>query len=335
MWNFKIAAHHINLLLFGKNFYTQNFICYTKVMKKKEKIVECVPNFSEGRRKEVIEKIINEIRNINKIKLLDYSADKDHNRLVVSFVGQPEYVKEAILNACRKAVDVIDMNKHKGEHPRIGAVDVVPFIPISNVSMEECVALAREVGKEIWKRLKVPVYFYGEAAIKPERKDLSFIRRGEYEGLKKGIKGEGREPDLGAQELHPTAGACVVGARHPLIAFNVNLNTSNIEIAKNIAKTVRAKDGGLPFVKAMGFEIKERGIVQVSMNIINYEETSLFRVFELIKAEAKRHGVSIVGSEIVGLVPLNALVDVSGYYLQLENFRKEQILEKKLWEVYG
>lgn len=305
-----------------------------KMMKKKEKIVECVPNFSEGRSKEIIEKIVNEIRNTNKIKILDYSADKDHNRLVVSFVGQPEHVKEAILNACRKAVEFIDMSKHKGEHPRIGAVDVVPFIPISNMSMEECAALAKEVGKEIWMRLKVPVYFYGEAATKPERKDLSFIRRGEYEGLKKGIKEEGREPDLGVQELHPTAGACVVGARYPLIAFNVNLNTNNIEIAKNIAKAVRAKDGGLPFVKAMGFEIKERGIVQVSMNIENYEATPLFIVFELIKAETKRYGVSIAGSEIVGLLPLNALVGASEYYLQLENFKKTQILEKKLWEVY-
>ncbi|MEM3555537.1 MAG: glutamate formimidoyltransferase [Candidatus Micrarchaeia archaeon] len=298
-----------------------------------ERIVECIPNFSEGRRKEVIDEIVGEVKKVKGVKLLDVESDVDHNRSVVTFIGEPKAVLEAAFLAAKKASELIDMNKHKGEHPRIGATDVIPFVPISNVTMEECVELAKKLGKRIADELKIPVYLYEAAATKPERVNLADIRKGEYEGLKKEIEtNPERKPDYGAAKLHPTAGATVVGAREPLIAFNVNLGTSNIEIAKKIAKAVRFSSGGFKNVKAKGFDIKNRGIVQVSMNLTNYKETPIFRVFEMVKREAERYGVPVIGSEIVGLVPLDALVDVSDFYLQLENFKKTQILETRLWE---
>lgn len=296
-------------------------------------IVECVPNFSEGRRMEVIETIASEIKSVEGVRLLDYEHDRDHNRSVMTFIGGLESVKKAAFAACAKAGELIDLNKHTGEHPRIGATDVIPFIPISNVTMEECVNLARELGKEIAEKLEIPVYLYEYAATKPERQNLANIRKGQYEGLKEAIqKDPERKPDFGPNRLHPTAGATVVGARMPLIAYNVNLNTDDIDIAKSIAKAIRHSSGGLRYVKALGLEIKEKGMVQVSMNLTNYQKTPVFRVFEMIKKETERYGVEILGSEVIGLIPMNALVDSVDFYLRLENFDKSQILENRLWE---
>ncbi len=299
-----------------------------------KKIVECVPNFSEGRRKEIIEEIIDQVRKRKDVKLLDYSSDPDHNRTDVTFIGEPQSVKEAALDLAIKCVELIDMNKHKGEHPRMGAIDVVPFIPVYNVTMEECVKLAHEFAKEFSEKTGVPCFMYEEAATRPDRKNLADVRRGEFEGLKEAIgKDPDKVPDYGPNKIHPTAGATAVGARFFLVAFNVNLGTSDIEIAKKIARAVRHSSGGYRYVKAMGFEIKERGIVQVSMNLTNYQKTPIFRVFETIKNEAERYGVPVIGSEIVGLVPLEALVMVADHYLRLENFSIDQVLEKRLLEV--
>ena len=300
-------------------------------MKTMKKLVECVPNFSEGKRKEVIEAIINEVKKRKDVEILDYSSDPDHNRTDITFVGEPEAVKKAALALATKCVELIDMNKHKGEHPRMGAIDVVPFVPISGVTMEECVELAHSFAKEFSKKTNVPCFMYEEAATKLERKNLADVRRGEFEGLKEEIgKNPEKTPDYGPNRIHPTAGATAVGARFFLIAFNVNLGTSDINIAKNIAKAVRHSSGGYRYVKAMGFEIKERGIVQVSMNLVNYQKTPIFRVFETIKNEAARYGVPVIGSEIIGLVPMEALVDVADYFLRLENFSIDQVLEKRL-----
>ena len=300
-------------------------------MKTMKKLVECVPNFSEGKRKDVIEAIIDEVRKRKDVEILDYSSDPDHNRTDITFVGEPEAVKNAALALALKCVELIDMNKHKGEHPRMGAIDVVPFVPISGVTMEECVKLAHDFAKEFAEKSGVPCFMYEEAATRPERKNLADVRRGEFEGLKKEIgKNPERAPDYGPNRIHPTAGATAVGARFFLIAFNVNLGTSDLAIAKNIAKAVRHSSGGYRYVKAMGFEIKERGIVQVSMNLVNYQKTPIFRVFETIKNEAARYGVPVIGSEIIGLVPMEALVDVADYFLRLENFSIDQVLEKRL-----
>ncbi|RLF30269.1 MAG: glutamate formimidoyltransferase [Thermoplasmata archaeon] len=295
------------------------------------KLVECVPNFSEGRNKEVIEKIIDEVRKHRDVKLLDYSSDPDHNRTDVTFVGEPEAVKKAALDLAVKCVELIDMNKHKGEHPRMGAIDVVPFIPISGVTMEDCVKLAEEFAEEFSKKTNVPCYLYEEAARREDRRNLANVRRGEFEGLKKEIgKNPDKVPDYGPNRIHPTAGATAVGARFFLIAFNVNLGTDNIDIARKIAKAVRFSSGGYRYVKAMGFEIKERGIVQVSMNLVNYRGTPVFRVFETIKNEAERYGIPVIGSEIIGLIPLEAIVQVADHYLRLEKFDVDQVLEKKI-----
>lgn len=297
------------------------------------KVVECVPNFSEGRRIEVIDKIVNEVKSVEGVRLLDYEHDVDHNRSVLTFVGTPVMVKNAAFKAITKAAELIDMNEHKGEHPRIGAADVVPFIPISEVSMEDCVTLAKELAQEVASKLNIPVYLYEAAAKIPERRNLANIRKGQYEGLKEDIKADlSRKPDFGPNELHPTAGATVIGARMPLVAYNVNLGTNDVTVAKKIAKAIRHKDGGLRYVKALGFEIKERGIVQVSMNLTNYEKTPVFRVFELITNEAERFGVPVIGSEVIGLIPMNALIDTADFYLKLEKFEKTQVLENRLWE---
>jgi glutamate formiminotransferase len=297
------------------------------------KIVECVPNFSEGQRMEVLEAIAKEIEKVSDVRLLDYESDKDHNRSVFTFVGTPEGVKTAAYFAASKAAELIDMNNHKGEHPRIGATDVIPFIPISGVTMHDCVKLANELGAEIANKLGIPIYLYEHAATTNKRRNLADVRRGQYEGLKKTIETDPeRRPDFGPTTLHPTAGATVIGARMPLVAYNVNLATNDLDIAKSIAKAVRHSSGGLRFVKALGLEIKERGIVQVSMNLTNYEKTPIFRVFEMIKKEAERFGVEILGSEVVGLIPQNALLDSAEYYMRIENFKKSQVLENRLWE---
>jgi glutamate formiminotransferase len=297
------------------------------------KIVECVPNFSEGRRVEVIEAIAQEIKKVEGVRLLAYEYDKDHNRSVFTFIGPPDGVKEAAFLACSKAAELIDMNKHSGEHPRIGATDVIPFIPISDTSIADCVKLANELGAKIANTLGIPIYLYEYAAASSKRRNLADVRRGQYEGLKEAIQTDPeRRPDFGPSTLHPTAGATVVGARMPLVAYNINLATDDLDIAKAIAKAVRHSSGGLRFVKALGLEIKERGIVQVSMNLTNYEKTPIFRVFEMIKSEADRYGVEILGSEVIGLVPMNALVDSAEFYLRIEKFDKSQVLENRLWE---
>jgi glutamate formiminotransferase len=296
-----------------------------------QKIVECIPNFSEGRRAEVIDEIVAAIKTVPGAVLLDRESDADHNRSVVTFVAPPDRVVDAAIAAAKKAAELIDLNEHKGEHPRMGATDVIPFVPISGVTMADCVELARQCGERMWRELSIPVYLYEKAATRPERENLAAVRKGQFEGIRGEIAtNEARLPDFGEARLHPTAGITAVGARAPLIAYNVNLGTSDIEIANKIARAVRHLSGGLRYVKALGFELKDRGIVQVSMNMVNYEGTPLFRVFEMIKREAERYGVPVVGSEIVGLVPQGALNAVADFYLQLEDFSENQILEHRL-----
>lgn len=294
------------------------------------KIVECIPNFSEGRDSLIIDKIIDTLRGKEGIKLLDYSSDKDHNRTVVTFVGSPEKIYEGILGMADKVYRYIDMRTHNGEHPRMGALDVVPFVPVSDVTMEECIELSNRVAKEIGEKYNVPVYLYEDAATKENRRNLAVVRKGQYEGFFEKIKDLDWKPDYGPTEMNAKLGCSAIGARVPLVAFNVNLDTSNIEIAQNIAKVVRHIGGGLRYVKAMGVELKERNIVQVSMNLVNYEKTAIYRAFEMVKMEAKRYGVNVVGSEVVGLVPMAALIGCAEYYLQIENFSQEQILEKRI-----
>jgi glutamate formiminotransferase/formiminotetrahydrofolate cyclodeaminase len=295
------------------------------------KIIECVPNFSEGRRPEIITQIVASIQSVQGIVLLDQEMNADHNRAVVSFIGEPHQVLEAAFRSCQKAQELIDLTVHKGEHPRLGATDVIPFIPIANTTMDECIFLAKELGRRIAEELKIPVYLYENAATRPERVDLANIRKGEFEGIRTAIKTDpSRAPDFGKLELHPTAGAVVVGARFPLIAYNINLNTTDLSIAKKIAKAIRFRSGGFRYAKALGFAIKEKNCVQVSINMTNYLETPLYRVFETVKREAARYGVMIKESEIVGLTPEKALLDSAIYYLQLDEFRPEQILETKL-----
>jgi glutamate formiminotransferase/formiminotetrahydrofolate cyclodeaminase len=300
------------------------------------KIVECVPNFSEGRRPEVIEAILAEIKSVPGVLLLDREMDADHNRAVVTFVGGPDEVKAAAFKAIAKATELIDMEKHHGEHPRMGATDVVPFIPISDVTQRDCVLLAEQLGEQVGEKLQIPVYLYEAAARRPERQNLADVRRGEYEGIKAEIEiNPDRRPDFGPAKMHPTAGAVAIGARMPLIAFNVYLGTPYVGIAKRIAKAIRFSGGGFRYCKALGFEIKERHQAQISMNLVNYKKTTIFRVFEMIKAEAERYGVPILSSEIVGLTPQDALLDVAEYYLKLENFKKDQVLENKLMSFAG
>ena len=295
-------------------------------------IVECVPNFSEGRDKAKIEKIIDNFRGKDGVKLLDYSNDENHNRLVVTVVGEPEPLKEAVLNAVGTAVELIDLNKHEGQHPRMGAVDVIPFIPIRNSSMEECVALSKEVGQAIWDRYRMPVFLYEKSASAPHRENLAAIRKGEFEGMAEKIHQPEWKPDFGPAERHPTAGTVAIGARMPLVAYNLNLDTPSLEIAHGIAKKVRFIGGGLRFCKAMGVELKERGITQVSMNLTDYSKTAIYRAHEMVRFEARRYGVNIVGSEIIGLVPMEALIDTAAYYLGLENFSMQQVLESRIME---
>lgn len=292
--------------------------------------MECVPNFSEGRDLQKIDKIVAPFRDKQGVKLLDYSNDEDHNRLVVTVVGEPEPLRDAVLEAIGVAVELIDLNHHQGQHPRMGAVDVVPFIPIRNVTMEEAVALSKEVGKEVAKRYNLPVFLYEKSASAPHRENLAAVRKGEFEGMAEKIKQPEWHPDFGLAERHPTAGTVAIGARMPLVAYNINLNTPSLEIAHDIAKKIRFIGGGLRYCKAMGVELKDRGITQVSINMTDYTRTALYRAFELVRVEARRYGVSIVGSEIIGLVPMEALIDTASYYLGLENFSMEQVLEARM-----
>jgi glutamate formiminotransferase/formiminotetrahydrofolate cyclodeaminase len=295
-----------------------------------EKIVECIPNFSEGRDQEKLDQILNAIQSAG-VELLDQEKDPDHNRSVVTFVGSPEAVHEAAFRGIKKASELIDLTKHKGEHPRMGATDVVPFVPIKNVTTRECVEMVKRLGKRVADELKIPVYLYEAAATRPDRENLANIRKGEFEGLKEEIEtNPERRPDFGEPKIHPTAGATVIGARFPLIAFNMNLNTSDASIAQNIAKAIRFGSGGYRYVKSLGFMLKEENRAQISCNMTNYTKTPLYRVFETAKREAERYGVTIKESEIVGLVPEKALIDTAIYYLQLDRFNENQILEYKL-----
>ena len=296
------------------------------------KLVECVPNFSEGRRPEVIEAIVDEVRKVDGVKLLDVKPDASHNRVVVTFIGEPQAAKLAAFDACKKAAELIDMEQQQGEHPRIGATDVIPFIPVKEVTMEECVALADELAREIAEKLEIPVYLYEDAAKIPTRRALPDIRKGQYEGLKTEISKPERKPDYGPARMHPRAGATVVGARQFLIAYNINLDTSDVNIAKKIANRIREAKGGFKYVRAMGISVEAHGreVAQVTINMVNYQGTPLFRVFETVKNEAARYGVNVIGSEIIGMTPMQAMLDVAEYYLRLDGFERKQVLEDSL-----
>ncbi len=294
-----------------------------------EKIVECVPNFSEGRNGKVIEKIADAFR-VDGVKLLDYSADVDHNRSVFTVAGEPTELAEAVINAVGVAKDNIDLTKQSGEHPRIGAADVVPFVPIKNVSVEETVELSRFVGQQIATRHGVPVYLYEKSATAANRVNLADIRKGQFEGLSEKMKAEEWKPDFGNPEPHPTAGATVVGCRPFLVAFNVNLDTPDVEIATKIARRVRFINGGLRFVKALGVKLNSRNVAQVTMNLTDYTKTPVYAAFETVRMEARRYGVNVIGTEIIGLIPQQALLDCVEYYLQIENFSSDKVLENNL-----
>lgn len=299
-------------------------------------LIECVPNFSEGRRQDVIDEIVNCFKGKRGVYLLDHRADEDHNRLVISLVGAPAPIQEALLEAAKVALKHIDMNAHQGGHPRIGAVDVVPFTPIKGITMEECIELAHSFGERYYKETGIPVYFYEDAALRPERKRLEVIRKGQYEVLKDEAKtNPDRRPDIGEACLHPTAGATVIGARKFLVAFNVNLDTPDVNIAKKIAAAVRASSGGFCHVKGIGLALEERGITQVSMNLVDYEKNSLYRVLETIRMEAKRWGVGVLETEVYGMIPVNAILESAAYYLQIAGFDPEQVLELRLLELMG
>lgn len=294
------------------------------------KLVECIPNVSEGRRTEVIESIVGVIKEVPGVVLLDYSSDASHNRSVITMVGDPNSVGEAAFRLAKAARDNIDLNHHTGEHPRMGAIDVIPFVPIKEMSVAECVELSKKVGERIYNELSIPVFLYEESATAPHRKNLAAIRKGQFEGMAEKVKQDKWHPDYGNDEIHPTAGVVAVGARAPLVAFNINLGTSDITVADKIAKIIRESSGGLKYVKALGVMLEDRNIAQVSINMCNYEKTPLYRVFELVRAEAARYGVNIIGSEIIGLTPMGALIDTAEYYLKIENFSRAQVLENRL-----
>ncbi len=296
------------------------------------KILESVPNYSVGKDEETIERIVEPFEKNEAVKLLDYSADPAHNRLVVTNVGSPDGLFQATLESMGVAVDRIDMNEHQGEHPRMGATDVVPFTPVRNVTMTEAIELAKRLAEEAGEKYEIPIYLYEEAATRPERKNLAEIRRGEFEGFPEKITRGNWKPDFGPDKVHPTAGVTAVGARKPLVAFNVNLDTDDLSVAREIARAVRHSSGGLRYCKAMGVDLEEEEAVQVSMNMTDYTRTSLQQTFELIRIEAERHGTGIKESEIVGLVPVEALLNVAEHYLKLDNFSGDQVIENRLLE---
>ena len=294
------------------------------------KIVETVPNFSEGRDLEKVERIVSVFRAKENVKLLDYSSDKDHNRTVITAIGEPQAINNCLIEAARIAIETIDLTKHEGQHPRLGAVDVIPFIPIQGMTLSEADVLAKDVGKTLAEKYNLPIYFYEKSATAEHRQNLAAIRKGEFEGLSEKMKLPEWIPDAGPMQPHPTAGASVIGARMPLIAFNVNLHTTNFEVADKIAKKIRFVGGGLRFCKAMGVDLKEQGLMQVSMNLTDYTKTSIYQAVEMIRFEAQRYGISVAGCELIGLVPLQAVVDTASYYLGLERFSMKQILEANL-----
>jgi glutamate formiminotransferase len=298
----------------------------------KKKIVESVPNYSEGKNGEKIEQIVSKIRSTPNTRIVDVQYDGDYNRAVITFVGTPEAVLKANIDAAKKAISLIDMKTHKGQHPRIGAIDVVPFVPAQNITIEECIDLSIKFA-EVMAKEGLPIYLYEESARVSERKNIDNIRKGEFEGLKEKIKTDpNRKPDYGPSEFHPTAGALITGARYPLISFNINLGTNNIKIAKKVAKAVHLRSGGLINIKAMGTELKNKDYVQVGISNINYKKTPLYRQMELVRIEAARYGVPVIGSELIGVLPLGAVLNSLDYYLQLEN--PEKLEEKHLLEHY-
>ena len=297
-----------------------------------KKVVECVPNFSEGRDEDKIGRILAAFQGREGVRLLDHEHDADHNRLVVTVVGEPAPLKDAVLAAVGSAVSLIDMTRHEGQHPRMGAVDVIPFIPVANVTMSDAVALSKEVGRAIAGMYAVPVFLYEESASDPSRRDLSAIRKGQFEGMAEKLRLPEWKPDFGKAEPHPTAGVTAVGARMPLVAFNVNLDTADLAVAAAIAKAVRHASGGLRFCKAIAVDLKERGMTQVSMNMTDFTRTPLYRAIELVRVEARRYGVNVVGSEVVGLLPMAALIESAAYYMGLEHFSTYQVLETRMME---
>ena len=301
-----------------------------------KRLIECVPNFSEGRDPAKVDALVQVMSSVPAVYVLDREMDADHHRCVITLAGEPDAVAEAAILGTGKAMELIDMTVHKGAHPRVGATDVVPFIPIEGVTLEDCVALARRVGNEIWRRYRIPIFFYEAAANRPDRVNLENVRKGQFEGLREEMKkNHDRQPDVGEPKLHPTAGVTVVGARKFLIAYNVNLNTSDIGVANKIARAIRFSNGGFRYVKSMGVELKARKLAQVSINLTDYEQTPMHRVYEMVKREAERYGVMPVGSEIVGLVPKKAIEMAADYFLQLENFSPSQVFENKLAAALG
>ena len=295
------------------------------------KIIECVPNFSEGRDLKKLEQILDCFRGREGVKLLDYTSDKDHNRSVVTVIGEPEPLRNAMVDAIGKAVELIDMTKHQGQHPRMGCVDVVPFIPIRNTSLEEADRVAKETAALAAEKFGQPFFLYEKSASAPHRENLADVRRGQFEGMAEKMLDQDKwKPDFGPSTIHPTGGVTAIGARMPLIAYNINLDTDNLAIADKIAKAIRHISGGFRYCKALGVMLEDRNIAQVSINLTDYTKTPVYRVFETVKMEAKRYGVNILGSEVVGLIPQQALVDCAEYYLQLEDFRGDQVLESRL-----
>lgn len=295
------------------------------------RIVECVPNFSEGQNQQIIDALVETAKSVPGVMLLDYSSDASHNRSVFTLVGDPDNIGEAAFRLCKLASEKIDMTKHTGEHPRMGATDVIPFIPIQDVSVEECVAISKQLAQRVWDELKIPSFLYEHSASNPGRQNLAKVRKGQFEGMPEKLLQEEWAPDYGERKIHPTAGITAIGARPFLVAFNVNLNTSNLDIANAIAKTIRGSSGGYQYCKAIGVMLEDRNIAQVSMNMVNYEGTPLYRTYEAIRFEAARWGVEIIGSEIIGLTPAKALIDAAEYYLKIENFDYgKQVLENHL-----
>ena len=291
-------------------------------------IIESIPNISEGRNQEVIEACVDQIRTTPGCTLLNYSSDPNHNRTVITYIGDAKGVEEASVKLAKKAVELIDLTKHEGEHPRMGCVDVMPFVPIKDATNEDCIELSKVVGERIAKEADLPVFLYEMSAQKPARKNLATVRKGQFEGMAEKVQDPEWEPDFGGARIHPTGGVVAVGARPPLVAYNLNLNTSDVKVAQAIAKIIREKDGGLNNVKAMGFMLEDRNIAQVSINMTDYRVTPLYRVTEMVKMEAKKYGVQVIGSELIGLCPMKALIDSAEYYLQIENFDFDgQVLE--------
>ena len=294
-------------------------------------IIESIPNISEGRNQEVIEACVDQIRTTPGCTLLNYSSDPNHNRTVITYIGDAKGVEEASVKLAKKAVELIDLTKHEGEHPRMGCVDVMPFVPIKDATNDECIELSHRVGSRIAEEADLPVFLYELSAQKPARKNLATVRKGQFEGMAEKVQQEEWEPDFGGRRIHPTGGVVAVGARPPLVAYNLNLNTSDVSIASALAKIIREKDGGLNNVKAMGFMLEDRNIAQVSINMTDFRVTPLYRVTEMVKMEAARYGVQVIGSEVIGLCPMKALIDSAEYYLQIENFDFDnQVLENHI-----